>query len=190
MKTMRRIIVFLIPFLIVLTSCVKSDDNSEIITVDTSNKSERLCEKLGYPDQSVPPEYFWFDELLDDKPDKEENFDNMKIWFDKDSYRINEVIMINIQNLNNKGFEYFPVPYVEILDKSQNEWKRLTYAPDELFYETPIWSWAFSSVKGYGYAKLCYDPFFLCADNVPGEYRFIVFCGKNHVIYSPSVSIG
>ena len=181
MKSVGRIILILIPFLIVLTSCTNSEKSIVIETVDLRNKSERLCEKLGYPDQSVPPEYYG---AWQSKPDQEENFDNMKIWFDKDNYKINELIAIHVQNKNNKGYAYYPVPYVEIFNKDKNEWERLTYAPDQCYWEG---TWHFSL---HGYAKLLYNPYFLCADNVAGEYRFIVFCGDNHEIYSPSVTIG
>ena len=129
----------------------------------------RLCDVLGFPDQSVPPKYEWVN--LSETDDVETEYDNIDIALDYKTYRSNSIIRIHISNKNNKPYGFYPVPYVEKYDYNTNTWERLIYAPDEAYY-------AVGWYTGVGDVTLYFNPFYMAQPIEIGEYRFIVFVGE------------
>ena len=84
---------------------VASDKKSQLITtnIDWFEQTaspivvgNRLCDVLGFPDQSVPPKYEWVN--LSETDDVETEYDNIDIALDYKTYRSNSIIRIHISN--------------------------------------------------------------------------------------------
>lgn len=139
----------------------------------------RLCDMMGFPDQSVPPKYEWGNpEGIDDM---ETEYDNISITLDADVFKYNSKIRIIIKNNNNKPFVYYPIPYVEKLNTDNNSWERLIYAPDAAYYGL---GWHMGTNDPVVY----FNPYFLSTPIEPGQYRFIIFAGEKE-FYSPAFEI-
>lgn len=183
MKTASRaILVILLLLTLAFVGCnsdggQKSSDREQNNT-ETPSKN-RLCDTMGYPDQSVSPRFDWINSS--DEDDMETEYDNFSITLDKDESEQNQHIKISIQNNNGKPFGYYAVPYVEKYDGNTQKWERLTYAPDEVYYSG---NW----YTGLGKTNIDFDPYFMVEPMTSGEYRFIIFAGGKE-FYSPSFNV-
>lgn len=190
-----RLILILLTILVSITACTKIPDDSPVDAISTEhtsgilededetvariNKEDRLCEELGYPDQSNPPEYEWTN--LSDTSDVETVYDNIEISLSRTTYSFMSLIKIRVTNHNQKPFALFPVPYLEVWSEESNGWERLTYAPDRWYYLTGC-ATCFSSTI------IRFDPNYVIEDLKAGKYRFLVFCGKK-TFYSPEFNL-
>ena len=140
---------------------------------------ERLCDIMGFPDQSVPPKFEWIN--LSDTDDIETGYDNFIITLDSDQFRYNSQIRIHIRNNNGKPYAFYPIPYVEKYNSSSQKWERLIYAPDEVYYASGWYT-------GIDAVTLYFNPYYVSTPVETGKYRFIVFAGE-HEFYSPEFYI-
>ena len=154
-------------------------DTIPLETASPVDIGKRLCDIMGFPDQSVPPKYTWVNSSGTD--DVETKYDKIDIRLDYDSYYVNSIIRIYISNGNNKPFGYYPVPYVEKYNSTKDLWERLIYAPDEVYYASG-WHTCFGNVT------LRFNPYYMTEPLKSGEYRFIIFAGGKE-FYSPKFSI-
>lgn len=140
---------------------------------------ERLCDIMGLPDQSVPPKFEWVN--LSDTDDIETEYNNFSITLDSDQFRYNSQIRIHIKNNNGKPYAFYPIPYIEKYNSSDQIWERLIYAPDEVYY-TSGWHTGIDAVTIY------FNPYYVSEPLDAGQYRFIVFAGECE-FYSPEFYI-
>lgn len=140
---------------------------------------ERLCDIMGFPDQSVPPKFEWIN--LSDTDDIETGYDNFIITLDSDQFRYNSQIRIHIRNNNGKPYAFYPIPYVEKYNSLNQKWERLIYAPDEVYYASGWYT-------GIDAVTLYFNPYYVSTPVETGKYRFIVFVGE-HEFYSPEFYI-
>ena len=188
----------IIVLIMALISCSPTSNNSDLSASSNDiNQSEtqnidwseetaspiaignRLCDTMGFPDQSVPPKYEWIN--LSGTNDIETEYDNFDITLDYESYKFNSIIRIHISNKNDKPYSFYPIPYIEKYNSSSNTWERLIYAPDEAYYGAG-WHTGIDDVTVY------FNPYYLAQPIESGEYRFIVFAGEKE-FYSKSFTI-
>lgn len=136
-------------------------------TSESVKIGERLCDKLGFPDQSKPPEYVWTN--LSDTDDVEIKYDNIIVTLEKKAYSLNEGIRVYVENGNGKVYSRYEIPYLEKWDAVSNSWRRLGYAPTEAYYAQ--WHTC------YKQTSMRFNPYFCSEELTAGQYRFIVFCG-------------
>ena len=115
----------------------------------------------------------------------EQDYSNIIAFTDKQEYPTTfDKITVTIKNENpGKGFYFFSIPVIEYNDKG--EWKRLNYSPES--YEIPE-QWALCAIlddteRQFSTAQSIYNDRLKGSWN-PGEYRAVVFVGKE-TIYAP-----
>ncbi len=140
---------------------------------------KRLCDIMGFPDQSVPPKFVWTN--LSDTDDIETEYNNFSITLDSNHFRYNSQIRIHIKNNNGKPYAFYPTPYIEKYNSSNHIWERLIYAPDEVYYASG-WHTGIDAVTLY------FNPYYVSTSLEAGKYRFIVFAGE-YEFYSPEFHI-
>lgn len=152
------------------------DDNIDLSeeTAFPVDIGERLCDVMGFPDQSIPPKFEWIN--LSDTDDIETEYNNFSITLGSDQFRYNSQIRIHIKNNNGKPYAFYPIPYIEKYNSSNQIWERLIYAPDEVYYASGWYT-------GIDAVTLYFNPYYVSAPLEAGKYRFIVFVGE-HEFYS------
>lgn len=167
---------------------VSSNDNNQSgnQNIDWAEKTaspiaigNRLCDTMGFPDQSIPPKYEWIN--LSGTDDVEIEYNNFSITLDSDQFQYNTLIRIHIKNNNGKPYAFYPIPYIEKYNSSSQNWERLIYAPDEVYYASG-WHTGIDAVILY------FNPYYVSTPLETGKYRFIVFVGE-HELYSPEFYI-
>ena len=115
----------------------------------------------------------------------EQDYSNIIAFTDKQEYPTTfDKITVTIKNENpGKGFYFFSIPVIEYNDKG--EWKRLNYSPES--YEIPE-QWALCAIlddteRQFSTAQSIYNDR-LKGNWNPGEYRAVVFVGKE-TVYAP-----
>ncbi len=115
----------------------------------------------------------------------EQDYSNIIAFTDKQEYPTTfDKITVTIKNENpGKGFYFFSIPVIEYNDKG--EWKRLDYSPES--YEIPE-QWALCAIlddteRQFSTAQRIYNDRLKSSWN-PGEYRAVVFVGKE-TVYAP-----
>lgn len=153
----------------------KESDNIEDINYD-------IYEKYGMniPSKDYQPSFIDMG-ALEWKYTSEKDFNNMVITFEKDIFDHDEIIKIKIENKNGLTFNLLSYPYVEFFNPEKQEWVRLSYFPDEYFYESNIMEECVN-------ATLTFNPKYLLYKYDSGQYRFILLC-SNHPVYSNPVTI-
>ena len=144
-------------------------------TVESVQFGDRLCDHLGFPDQSQPPVFNGA--FFPGVSEIETDYSGIQVSLDSSSFKKNCLIRIHIENKYGKPYLLYPIPYVELFNEDNSSWDRLTYAPDELYYATDIWNTCVDK------SDLCFNPNYLSTRIIEGKYRFIIFAGDK-TIYS------
>lgn len=165
MKTIKKLL-FLVSLMALISSCSTSTSFPAQTNPDTSQFD------AGYTTYSD-------DAML------EEDYSNIIAFTDKQEYPpAFEKITVTIKNENpGKGFYFFTIPVIEYNDNGV--WKRLNYSPES--YEIPE-QWALCAIlddneRQFSTAQSIFNDRLKGSWN-PGEYRAVVFVGKE-TVYAP-----
>ncbi len=145
------------------------------------------CNAGGFPAQTDPDTSRFDNGYTSYSNDytAEQDYSNIIAFTDKQEYPTTfDKITVTIKNENpGKGFYFFSIPVIEYNDKG--EWKRLNYSPES--YEIPE-QWALCAIlddteRQFSTAQSIYNDRLKSSWN-PGEYRAVVFVGKE-TVYAP-----
>ncbi len=114
----------------------------------------------------------------------ETDYGNIAAFTEHESYPLAvEIIFCTVRNNNpGKGFYRFDVPFVERLQ--DGAWVRLDYQPPGIQYSNWVFCGKESKKSESQEAFLYFLPRYLQSKWTTGEYRLVVFAGKN-TIYAP-----
>lgn len=165
MKTIKKLL-FLVSLMALISSCSTSTGFPAQTNPDTSQFD------AGYTTYSD-------DTMLED------DYSNITAFADKQEYPPTfEKITVTIKNENSgKGFYFFTIPVIEYNDNGV--WKRLNYSPES--YKIPE-QWALCAIlddteRQFSTVMSIFGDRLEGSWN-PGEYRAVVFAGKE-MVYAP-----
>ncbi len=145
------------------------------------------CNAGGFPAQTDPDTSRFDNGYTSYSNDytAEQDYSNIIAFTDKQEYPTTfDKITVTIKNENpGKGFYFFSIPVIEYNDKG--EWKRLNYSPES--YEIPE-QWALCAIlddteRQFSTSQSIFNDRLKGSWN-PGEYRAVVFVGKE-TVYAP-----
>ena len=122
-------LILIISLLLLFCSCNgEPSSGGELETLDSLHKvnasyelaksverGKRYCDKVGRIDQSLPPSYSGFN--ITDTSDVEKEYNDIEVKLRYETYPLNAYVYVHVVNADNKMFDVFSIPYIDIMSR-------------------------------------------------------------------------